>query len=187
MREGCIQFAAFAAGLAQNPYDPGLRLGVNLESWVSLEKQCVPQRVHSIRRLRGWVGAESIRPRAAARGYTRPQLRCSIGMARRWRLVGLPASTAASQLSPNPQRCKGRRALLFIVCPGAEPGGSHRKTSHRGVEPRTRRQPMGLGVTPSGRCWSPSAETPGTCCPCLAEGRLRGRLPSVRRKRAHPR
>ena len=45
-------------------------------------------RVLSMRRIRGWVGAEPRRPRATARGYPNPQLRSSIRMARRWRLAG---------------------------------------------------------------------------------------------------
>ena len=41
---------------------------------VVLETQCVPERVLSIRRIRGWVDAEPIRPRVDTRGYTRPLL-----------------------------------------------------------------------------------------------------------------
>ena len=66
-----------------------------------------------IRRIRGWVGAEPIRPRASARGYMRALLRSSIRMACRGRLAGLPTPTAASQLSPNPRHCNGERAYLF--------------------------------------------------------------------------
>ena len=66
-----------------------------------------------IRRLRGWVGAKFQRPRAIARGYTRPQLRCSIRMAGRRRLAGQPTSTAASQLSLKSRQC-GR--IGFLNC-----------------------------------------------------------------------
>ncbi len=38
--------------------------------------------------LRGYASVEFRRPRASARGYTRPQLRCSIRKACRQRLVG---------------------------------------------------------------------------------------------------
>ena len=69
--------------------------------------------VLSIRRVRGWVGAEPIRPQASAWGYPEPQLRSSIRMACRGRLDGLPTSTAASQLSRNPRHCNGERAYLF--------------------------------------------------------------------------
>ena len=91
-------------------------------------KQCVPERVLPIRRIRGWVGAESIRPRAAARGYPEPQLRSSIRMACSQRLRGLPTSTAASQLSLNPQHCKGERAFFVEIVRwatgrGFEPSG----------------------------------------------------------------
>ena len=44
---------------------------------VFLGRLCVSERVLSIRRIRGWVGAEPERPRAAARGYTRALLRSS--------------------------------------------------------------------------------------------------------------
>ena len=58
-----------------------------------------------IRRIRGWVGAGSIRPQAVAWGYTRPQLRCSIRMACRGRFLGRPTPTAASQLSLKSRHC----------------------------------------------------------------------------------
>ncbi len=72
-----------------------------------------PLTVLSIRRIRGWVGAEPIRPRAAARGYTRTQLRSSIRMACKGHLTGQPTPTAASQLSSNPQHCKEEHAFLL--------------------------------------------------------------------------
>ena len=62
-----------------------VRLGLGV---VSLGTQCVPERVLSIRRVRGWVGAESERPRVDTRGYTRPLLRSSIRMACKGRFVG---------------------------------------------------------------------------------------------------
>ena len=37
---------------------------------VCLGRQCVSERVLSMRRIRGWVGAEPIRPRVDTRGYT---------------------------------------------------------------------------------------------------------------------
>ena len=90
---------------------------------VSLGKQSVPERVLPIRRIRGWVGAESIRPRAAARGDTRPLLRSSIRMACKGRLAGLPTPTAASQLSPNPQHCQGETCFsIWNNVPGKSPG-----------------------------------------------------------------
>ena len=70
-------------------------------------------RVLSIRRVRGWISAEPIRPQASAWGYMLALLRSSIRMACRGRLAGLPTPTAASQLSPNPRHCKGVRAYLF--------------------------------------------------------------------------
>ena len=77
-----------------------------------MEEQCGPERVLPIRRVRGWVGAESIRPRVYTRGYTRPLLCSSIRMACKGRLAGLLTPTAASQLSPNPRHCKGKRAFF---------------------------------------------------------------------------
>ena len=71
-----------------------------------LQRHRFPRRVLSIRRIRGWVDAEPIRPRVATRGYPEPQLRSSIRMARSKRLRGLPTSTAASQLSPNRRHCR---------------------------------------------------------------------------------
>jgi len=95
---------------------------------VCLGRICVSERVLPIRRIRGWVGAESIRPRATARGYPEPQLRSSIRMACSQRLRGLPTSTAASQLSLNPQHCKGERAFFVEIVRwatgrGFEPSG----------------------------------------------------------------
>ena len=107
----------------------------------------------------GWRGP--IRPRAAASAAqkTPPSLpnatspgfseltlqatrgRCSAAL-QGWPVVSvsLPTTpTAASQLPPTPRHCKGKRAFLFRLCPGPEPGESHRKTSHRGVKPRRRR------------------------------------------------
>ena len=49
-----------------------------------------PERVLSIRRIRGWVDAEPRRPRAAARGYTRALLRSSIRMACSKRFLAYP-------------------------------------------------------------------------------------------------
>ena len=90
---------------------------------VSLGEQCGFEGVLAIRRIRGWVGAESIRPRVATRGYPEPQLRCSIRMACRGRIAEKHTSTAASQLSPNPQGCKGKRAFLFGIMPRARARG----------------------------------------------------------------
>ncbi len=129
---------------------------------VSLVRLCLPERVLPIRRVRGWVGAEPKRPRVATSvdrrtapslpnvtsprlllahpaGDPEPLLRSSIRMACKGRFAGLPTPTAASQLSPYLQRCKGKRAFLFGICPGQEPVASHRETSRRGVKPRTRR------------------------------------------------
>jgi len=109
-----------------------------------LGKQCVLERVLSIRRIRGWVGAEPRRPRVATWGYPEPQLRSSIRMARSKRFLAYPRQPQHSQLSPNPQRCKRKRAFLFGICPRPEPGGSHRETSRRRVEPRMRGQQSSL-------------------------------------------
>ena len=73
-----------------------------------------------IRRIRGWGGVKFQRPRAFARGYTRPQLRCSIGMAGRRRLAGQPTSTAASQLSLKSRQCV---RMGFLVCMPGVSGG----------------------------------------------------------------
>ena len=55
---------------------------------VFLGKRCVPERVLSIRRIRGWVGAGPERPRVDTRGYPDPLLRSSIRMACTGRLAG---------------------------------------------------------------------------------------------------
>ena len=59
-------------------------------------------------------------------------LRSSIRMACSQRLRGLPAATAASQLSPNSQYCKGKRACLLQYFPGRQSGDSSRAV---GVNP----------------------------------------------------
>ena len=48
-----------------------------------LWRHCFQGRVLSMRRIRGWVGAEPRRPRVDTRGYPESQLRSSIRMARR--------------------------------------------------------------------------------------------------------
>ena len=95
-----------------------------------------------IRRLCGCVRAGFRRPRAAARGYTRPLLCSSVRMAGRRRLAEIPTSTAASQLSPNPQHCwetgffmwdfrHGPRPLPHDISPG-------RSRPSRQVGPKSR-------------------------------------------------
>ena len=79
-------------------------------------KPCVPGRVLAIRRIRGWVGAGPKRPRVDTRGYTRALLCSSIRMACKGRFRGRPTSTAASQLSRNPQCCRQRN--FFWLRPG---------------------------------------------------------------------
>ena len=98
--DGCSLFAAFAAGSARDRNDPGLTPGssrrpqrrrrwtIVASGGVFLGKRCDPERVLSIRRIRGWVGAGPERPRAAARGYPNPLLRSSIRMACRGRFLG---------------------------------------------------------------------------------------------------
>ena len=129
---------------------------------VSLVRLCVPERVLPIRRVRGWVGAKPKRPRVVTRGYPEPLLRSSIRIARKGRFAGLPTPTAASQLSPYLQRCKGKRAFLFGICPGQEPVASHRETFRRGVKPRTRRLDPGRqpGRKPAGGSAACPAEKP---------------------------
>ena len=90
---------------------------------IVLERLWVSERVLSIRRIRGWVGAEPVRPRVDTRGYPEPLLRSSIWMACRGRFRGLLTPTAASQLSRNPQRCKRKRAFLFGIMPRARARG----------------------------------------------------------------
>ena len=155
----------------------------------------MPERVLSMRRIRGWVGAEPIRPRVDTRGYPEPQLRSSIRMARRWRLVGQPTSTAASQLSPNAQRCKRKRAFLFGICPGPGPGGSDRETSHRGVKPRMRRRHVAVGVSrawagpwPKTSHWNTSGglRVISELCRCGTPGRIRTCGLQLRRLSLYP-
>ena len=114
-------------------------------AWVGvfLERRCIPERVLSIRRIRGWVGAEPIRPRvdtsAAQRtppslpnatppgnllarpaGDTRP-LRCSsIRMACRGHRVGYPRQPQlrSSLLTHNAAR---GNVLFGDSGPGASP------------------------------------------------------------------
>ena len=80
---------------------------------VFLEKQCVPERVLPIRRISRLDWRGPIRPRVATRGYTRPQLRSSIRMARRWRLAGQPTSTAAFAALPEPTMVQGETCLFI--------------------------------------------------------------------------
>ena len=57
------------------------RRGANAAVPTFLRRRCYPGRVLSIRRIRGWVGAEPKRPRVDTRGYPKPLLRSSIRMA----------------------------------------------------------------------------------------------------------
>ena len=79
----------------------------------SLEKQWVPERVLPIRRIRGWVGAEPERPRAAARGYPEPLLRSSIRMACSKRIL---AYSLQPQLRSSPiTHVTAKGNVLFLL------------------------------------------------------------------------
>ena len=75
--------------------EPFAKFGKRLLYWASLWKSCAFGDVAADAPLRGYLCAELTRPRASARGYTRPQLRCSIRKTCRRPCLTQPTPTAA--------------------------------------------------------------------------------------------
>ena len=112
--------------------------------------------------LRGCVCAEPRRPRASARGYTRPQLRCSIRKACRWRLVVTHANRSFAALFRNHETAGMRHSRWFYrssllqnssgcgICCREEscPPGARASRPH----PLPSDASAAVGLTPEGRC-----------------------------------
>ena len=75
--------------------------------------------VLSIRRIRGWVGAEPKRPQAFAWGYPEPLLRSSIRMARRGRRVRYPLQPQLRSSPVTHDTAKGNVLVYFVSIRGS--------------------------------------------------------------------
>ena len=93
--------------------EPFAKFGKRLVYWASLWKSCGFGDVAPDSPLRGYVGAEPLRPRASARGYTRPQLRCSIRKACSWRLAVTHANRSFAALFKNHDTARMRHSHWF--------------------------------------------------------------------------